>query len=392
MATEEQLEVSAAVGCGDTTLVFPIEIWTLILNLIAHPSDVAVMARICRALRYEAEIVLYREVLLGPDVENLLCFYRALSRCWRRAASVRALEIQIVSETEASDALIPDAVAKILGLVKQYMPSLKINVIGDDLMRRCLEADVLNVHLPALRRLDTNFPAHGAFLRCIRRNAQIEELQHDTIFPHLEWNTPDAFPHIELPSLRKLTCRDRLLSHLAPPPRLTHLYMPAYLLHDLPTIARLFGASLTSLRLALPKMMLGRPGPRWSFDDISANFPRLRYLRMDEYQSIAKLSGRGFDFEAEPRLQTINGAAKLTFVWVAMWTPDRESTALAFVQTTVTPKAEDLLKLWAPYLRRIVFWVDGLYEQTFASFTLAPGGEVTVGREADPTDQFLRDV
>ncbi|KAI0362033.1 hypothetical protein OH77DRAFT_1584524 [Trametes cingulata] len=389
MAAEEHLESSATIERGRSTLVFPLEIWTLILNRIRYPSDVATMARVCRAMRFEAEAVLYHHVTIGPDAERLLCFSRTLSGCPRRASSVRELHIEAVGANEASEAPLTEAIATILRMV-EHLQGLEINVVADDFMRRCLNADVLNVQLPALRRFYTNFPAHDALLRFLRRNAHIQELKHDTIFPHLEWNTPDAFPHLELLSLRKLTCRSRLLSHLATLPQLTHLYMPSYLLHDLPNVARLFGEGLVSLRLGLPKMMLGRPGPRWTFDDIHANFPRLLYLRMDEYQSTAKLAGRGFDFDAAPHPRVANAPAKLTFAWVAMWTPDRESTALAFVQTTVTPKAEDLLKRWSPYLNRIVFWVDGLYEQTFVSFALGPGGEVTVVREADLKEEYLQ--
>ncbi|KAI0336476.1 hypothetical protein GY45DRAFT_1430078 [Cubamyces sp. BRFM 1775] len=374
---------------------FPLELWEIILKHVVCQKDLARVARVSRVLRSEAERALYHTVSLGRDESFLrtLCFCRAVQQCSRRAASVKALRLDV------SAAIIPTSDEPVLPLLINalraitHVERLELRVFADWFLSACLEGNVLNLHFPALKSLVIDLPPHSTVLNFIEANATIEDLTIETPLAetglHI-WSSHTATRPITLPHLRKFDCRNRAFLSVLHLPSLTHLWMPDYVLHELPVIADQFGRTLVSLRLGLPRMQLGRP-LQWTLNDVAAKFPCLRCLQMDEWQAIARLSGRGFSWDSEPGPLTLSCTKRLTLVWVAMWRIAQEDPT-DYIRASAIPVAESLLRKWSPYLSRIVFWYDHSYEETYTSFATDEGGELAVTHDKDLPRDHWREV
>ncbi|KAI0642412.1 hypothetical protein C8Q79DRAFT_985701 [Trametes meyenii] len=360
-------------------LTFPVEVWVLILHHVHHPPDLAHLARICRSLRYEVEGVLYQAVSVGPNLTTVHRFSVTVCECERRAAYVKTLKLRIAAYRRVGDVSLVGVVCRaLLALVR--LDYLKLKADDIRFLRPFLERQLANIRLPALRRLNTDLPYHASMLQFLKNHPHLQEMKIDTSHSELQWSVPNADPPLVLSNLRKVTCRSALFRHLTSPTPLTHLYLLDYVMLALPQAAQLFGNSLVSLRLGVPRTLLGRP-LQWSLADIAAGFPRLRLLRMDEYQQYANLSGREFVWDSGTVVWTPSPTAPgLTLIWVAMWTPESESEMADHIQTTVTSTSRDLLLRWSPYLLRVVFWFD-VSERTYTAFSTDVNKGVAVGHD-----------
>ncbi|KAI0664863.1 hypothetical protein C8Q70DRAFT_1144829, partial [Cubamyces menziesii] len=379
--------------CEGGSVKFPLELWENILRHVACPKDLARVARVSRILRNEAERALYHTVLLGRDESFLraLCFCRAVQQCSRRATSVKVLRLDVSAINPISDEPVLPLLANALRAIT-HVERLELRVFADWFLSACLEGDALDLHFPALKSLVIDLPLHSTVLKFMQANATIEDLTVET--PLVETGlhllrSPVVADPIMLPQLRTFDCRNRAFLPCLQLPSLTHLWMPDYVLHELPEIANSFGGTLVSLRLGLPRMQLGRP-LQWTLNDVAVKFPRLRSLQMDEWQVVARLSGRGFSWDSEPGPFTINCAKRLTLVWVAMWRIAQED-PIEYIRTSATPMAEDLLRRWSPYLSRIVFWYDHSYEETYTSFVIDEDGTLVASHERDLPREHWRE-
>ncbi|KAI0676011.1 hypothetical protein C8Q78DRAFT_363398 [Trametes maxima] len=369
---------------GAPDLMFPVEIWRQIFQSIYHPSDLAHLACMSRALQHEVEDVLYYAASIGPRADRLHRFSITVCESERRAGYVRVLKMFVGDHRRDEDTYPIGLIRRVLHAVSR-VEHLVFQVEGRSLLPSIFEFELVDVYFPALLRFGTNLPLHTSTLRLLDDHPHLQEVQIDNTYNELEWSVPDANPPLHLPSIRTLACRASLLRHLACPTPLTHLYMMDYLLHALPRVSQLFGSTLVDLRLGRPKMQLGHP-LQWSLVDVAIAFPRLRSLRMDEYQRHADLQGRGFvwdlgDGTSIPTRTTLG----LTLVWVPMWPPESESEWSDYVHSTVVPTARDLLTRWTPYLHRVIFWFEALYERTYSSFTFAPDGEIATAHDSTLT-------
>ncbi|KAH9901331.1 hypothetical protein C8Q73DRAFT_241456 [Cubamyces lactineus] len=270
-------------------VIFPLELWEDIFKHVACPKDLARVARVSRILRNEAERALYHTVSLGRDESFLraLCFCRAVQQCSRRAASVKALRLEVSAINPISEEPILPLLVNTLRAIT-HLERLELRVFADWFLSACLEGDALsNVHFSALKSLVIDLPLHSTVLNFMQANATIEDLTIETPLveagSHILPRSPVAASPITLPHLCKFDCRNRAFLSFLRLPSLTHLWMPDYVLHELPEIAKNFGGTLVSLRLGLPRMQLGRP-LQWTLNDVAVKFPRLRSLQMDEWQ------------------------------------------------------------------------------------------------------------
>ncbi|KAI0780995.1 hypothetical protein BD413DRAFT_17516 [Trametes elegans] len=362
-------------------IVFPLEVWGYMFRCVSGPQDLAHLARACASLREDAETALYRDVVIHSEA-RVLRFCETVAQCPRRASNVKTLAIRLdhPSSSDPCEGVtsISQALVKALRALA-HLQHLTLKIDSRETVSACLQQDILNVHWPELRRFSTNLPVHRNVLRYLEANAQVEALTLVGKHPELEWSTPPSDPLLQLPKLRELVCENPLLPHLAPSRHLSDLTMPQYLLHSLPTIAQLFGKTLVTLRLGRQKMMLGRPGPGWTFNDVAVHFPKLRILHINDHQkSTSPLIGRGFNPDPDATFLPSGTFTPLTVIWTAEWsTPDRDNAE--YIRDTITPEASRLLQQWTPYLRRLVFWFRDSRDATYTSFVLGNAGSLVVG-------------
>ena len=265
---------------ANTIAGLPREVWTQILTYIDHQGDLFCVARVSRTLRTIARDALMCHTFRLATTAAIIAFSSALAKSPALAPTIRHLSIRCADER------IPPCLPVTFRTLRE-LRSLALHVDNPALALACAQRALFNEPLPHLTTFSTSLPCTIELLDFIQTHGSIEDLSiaDDAIDPTA------LGPKLPLPSLRALACRMEFLQCFHRAPTLTHLHITLHVEGALDTLARALGPQLVSLQLGLRARARTRPVSKritissavtsaWTPADVSARFPRLRYLQL----------------------------------------------------------------------------------------------------------------